>query len=374
MKQWIFGLSALLGLWACQGKGEPVISGTIEGASGLTVYFEEMDGQGLRMIDSAKIEADGSFAIRKKAGAMTYYRLRLGPEKPNFGYAPPDNVVILLTDSTEQISFTSQKDNFSLKYEVKGSPESELFKELSDLADSSQKALQTLGQQLQQASMAQADSLSAKFATLQQQLRERYRGWIQQHQGKFVTLQAMSMIDPELNFDVLQAQAEILQQKFPTNVFVGRLVSKVNELGQQLRVGQKAPDFTIETPDGKPIRLSDFLGKGKFVLIDFWASWCRPCRQENPNLVATYNRFKDKVTFFGVSLDDNADRWKEAIRQDGLTWPQGSDLASWNAAPARLYQVNSIPANVIVNSDGDIVGKNARGPALDQLLEQLTRP
>jgi peroxiredoxin len=374
MKQWIFGLSALLALWACQGNGEPVISGTIEGAGGLTVYFEEMDGQGMRLIDSAKVEEDGRFAMYKKAGAMTYYRLRLGPEKPNFGYAPPDNVVILLTDSTEKISFTSQKDSFSLQYEVQGSVESALFKDLSDLADSSQKALQALGQQLQQAPMEQRDAISARFAELQQQLRERYRGWIQQHEGKFVTLQAMSMIDPELNFDVLQAQAQILQQKFPTNVFVGRLVAKVNELGQQLRVGQKAPDFTIETPDGKPVSLSDFLGKGKFVLIDFWASWCRPCREENPNLVATYNRFKDKVTFFGVSLDDNAARWKEAIQQDGLTWPQGSDLASWNAAPARLYQVNSIPANVIVNADGEIVGKNARGPALDQLLEQLTQP
>ena len=374
MKQMMWSLAALLILWSCGGKGEPAISGTIEGAGGLTVYFEEMDGQGVRLIDSARVDEDGTFAIHKKAGAMTYYRLRLGPEKPNFGFAPPDNVVILLTDSTEKMEFSSQKEGFAIQYEVKGSVESVLFKELSELADSSQKALQALGQSLQQASLAQRDSLSAQFATLQQQLRERYRGWIQQHQGKFVTLQAMSMIDPELNFDVLKAQAEVLQQKFPTNVFVGRLVAKVNELGQQLRVGQIAPDFTIETPDGKPVSLSDFLGKGKFVLIDFWASWCRPCREENPNLVATYNRFKDKVTFFGVSLDDNAERWKDAIVQDGLTWPQGSDLASWNATPARLYQINSIPANVIVNASGEIVGKNARGPALDQLLEQLTRP
>lgn len=135
-------------------------------------------------------------------------------------------------------------------------------------------------------------------------------------------------------------------------------------------IGATAPDFKMKTPEGKYVSLSSL--RGKFVLIDFWAAWCGPCRQENPNLVAAYRKFKDKnFTILGVSLDRSKDSWLKAIKEDGLMWTQVSDLKFWYNDAARLYDVNSIPNNFLLNPDGKIVAKNLRGEQLEQALTIL---
>jgi peroxiredoxin len=137
-------------------------------------------------------------------------------------------------------------------------------------------------------------------------------------------------------------------------------------------VGYKANDFSQSTPDGKPLKLSDF--KGKYVLIDFWASWCRPCRMENPNVVAAYTRFKDKgFTVLGVSMDSNKDAWLAAIKADNLAWPHVSDLKGWGNEVGILYGVKGIPQNFLIDKEGKIVAKNLRGPDLDQKLAEIIK-
>jgi peroxiredoxin len=132
-----------------------------------------------------------------------------------------------------------------------------------------------------------------------------------------------------------------------------------------------APDFTLKTPEGKEIKLS--MLKGQIVLIDFWASWCGPCRQESPNVVRLYNQYKaDGFTIFSVSLDDNADKWKEAIKKDGLIWPNhGSDLQGWKTPLTQLYGFNSIPQTVLVNKEGKIIARGLRGVALENKLKKI---
>lgn len=183
---------------------------------------------------------------------------------------------------------------------------------------------------------------------------------------------------------------DTLMQLLPANVKADRLgkaiihipvtrdslakVAAAKQMAEQgkIPVGSKAPDFTQTTPQGKAISLSSF--KGKYVLVDFWASWCVPCRNENPNVVKAYNKYKDKgFTVLGVSLDAESAKaaWLKAIASDGLTWTQISDLKGWKNQAAALYGVSSIPQNFLIDPNGVVIGKNLRGDDLQKKLASI---
>jgi len=138
-----------------------------------------------------------------------------------------------------------------------------------------------------------------------------------------------------------------------------------------ISIGGKAPELNFPNPSGKNISLSSL--KGKIVLLDFWASWCRPCRAENPNVVRLYEKYKDKgFTIYSYSLDKDAEKWKDAIQQDGLTWPcHTSDLKGWQASGSALYNVQSIPQTFLIGRDGNIIEIGLRGRELEEKLKEL---
>ncbi|MCB9019294.1 MAG: redoxin domain-containing protein [Chitinophagales bacterium] len=180
-------------------------------------------------------------------------------------------------------------------------------------------------------------------------------------------------------FEIIKEKAApIIATGDTSNVYVRELTSKVNRYQQIMDeeaansfLGKTATDLNLPDPDGKPIQLSSL--RGKYVLLDFWASWCAPCRKENPNLVALYEQYKDKgFTVYSVSLDDNRDAWMQAIRSDKLSWPSHvSQLQKWNSSAAAAYNVTGIPASFLLDTNGVVIAENIRSEQLSQILAGL---
>lgn len=145
---------------------------------------------------------------------------------------------------------------------------------------------------------------------------------------------------------------------------------QAEQLKTNVADGQAAPDLTMATPDGGSMSISDL--RGKYVLVDFWASWCKPCRQENPNVVRVYNKYKDQgFEILGVSLDDNKDNWLGAIEQDGLTWQHMSDLKKWSSESVGVYGFKGIPYTVLIDPEGNIVAQHLRSRQLEEQLSAI---
>ncbi|HZK63223.1 MAG TPA: TlpA disulfide reductase family protein [Puia sp.] len=150
----------------------------------------------------------------------------------------------------------------------------------------------------------------------------------------------------------------------------GRKVDELLKHAQATDFGQPAPDFSVPDPEGKPVSISSY--KGKYVLLDFWASWCGPCRAENPALVRAYKRFHDKgFNVLSVSIDESKDEWLAAVKKDGLTWTQVSDLKGWETSATSLYGIQGIPMNFLLDKEGKIIGKDLRGENLIKKLQEI---
>jgi peroxiredoxin len=211
--------------------------------------------------------------------------------------------------------------------------------------------------------------IEQEYNKLEQGRREELRNLLLANAGSAAALLLIEKLDITADFDVYDSVASAASRNNPSFKPAADLKQKV-ALERKLAVGNPAPEISLPGPDGGEIKLSSL--RGKVVLIDFWASWCGPCRRENPEVVRIYNRFRDKgFEVFGVSLDRDRDAWLNAIAKDGLVWTQVSDLKYWQSQAAQLYGVKSIPHTVLIDQEGKIIMRRLRGKALERKLEEI---
>ncbi len=364
IKYFSFLLSLSVLIISCS-NGKSKISGNIENAKNETLYFEQLTSTKVNKLDSVKIEKNGDFKMNVKITEYGFYRVRLSD----------NNFITLLLDSTSNVELTANALNMQEGYTIKGSPESEkiagLFngmKQTFATRDSLSKLYNMLAQQGKLDSITAA-SLTSRFLAINKSNRDYILNFANENNNSLLPLLAVEYLNPQEDVAEITKIVEGLSANFPNSDYVKPLLARISEM-KRLSVGSEAPEIVVNDPDGKQIALSSL--RGKVVLIDFWASWCGPCRQENPNVVKVYQKYKDKgFEIFGVSLDREKGAWLQAIAADKLAWKHGSELAFWNSSFVKTYNIDGIPKTVLVDKNGIIIAKDLRGPQLEQKLAEV---
>jgi peroxiredoxin len=334
-----------------------VITGTITGlAENAKVSLIDMN-KPTDTLAKGKV-TKGSFVLKGAIAEPNLHQLNLGPSGKKAA----------LFIGNENITIKGNIDNVQ-KFDVKGSPENNDFVEFQKIFNPLFQRLSALNQQAY-GKPNPGDSLMAVY-------KKAYDDAVSAI-DKFIADKKASPVAPFLLVVTRELDSDpiLLEKRFNQLTpdmqqgFYGKILKESIADAKVGAVGSEAIEFTQADTTGKPVSLNSF--RGKYVLVDFWASWCKPCRMENPNVVTAYNKFKGKnFTVLGVSLDRARAPWIQAIKDDGLTWTQVSDLQYWNNEVARKYKIESIPQNYLIDPNGKIVGKNLRGADLETKLCEL---
>jgi peroxiredoxin len=362
MKQ-IFILAALLPLFsvAQNDNNSFSISGNIKGLADSTMVFLANPGESSEVYATTYSQG-GKFTLSGKLSEANIYQLAF------IGYK--DNVELFM--GADNVTITGDAKAIK-KLAVKGSALQADYKLYQQRFDPIKTKLNDLAAKINAAQAGKKrDSMIVVFNGLKTKAVAELNRFIIEKPGSPVTTFLMFVINPLLGGpDELEEKYNSLLPAAKKGMYAAMIEKTINDarIGS---IGSTAPDFVQNDTANIPVRLSSF--RGKYVLIDFWASWCRPCRVENPNVVAAYQQFKAKnFTVLGVSLDQDKANWIKAIQDDNLTWPHVSDLQYWNNAVARQFQISSIPQNLLIDPSGKIIGKNLRGPELISKLQEIIK-
>ena len=361
MKKIFLFSTLLILLFACSEQEESAdnsIAGNLTNLNkGDHIYLDFITPQQIITKDTAIIDENGDYRFSYNATTLGYYRLRINNQ----------NFINIVLNINETLIINGDGNNLMDTYTVEGSEESTRLKQFNTAYKANAIAQDSIGLAYQANPNDQKLFIQLQIAkfTATGKMNEVLTTLIDNKPNSLVSLAAVQQLNPKANADLFKKVDEALAKTMSNNPWFIDFHKKVESM-VNLYKGEPAPDFTLNDTEGNPISLSSL--KGKVVLIDFWASWCRPCRAENPTIVKIYNKYKNQgFDVMSVSLDLDINKWKAAIAKDNLSWKNHvSDLKRWGSSIVPLYGIESIPFTILIDREGIILGINLKGEELEK--------
>lgn len=337
----------------------------LQNAEGKMVYLKKMLDKEFVLIDSAVMQDNKTNFVVESGNIADYYSINIEGVRYPINFFSENNDMSIAGDL---------KDNKNIS--VTGSKAQELIKEYNNENKKFYNQLRELGKQYSEVSLENNQAELERIENEYNQVEKNQNNYI----SLFLTKNSNNFIAPYIlynnryNYELNELEDYVNNFNIKVESEFSKLLNDYIAILQRVDIGQSFVDFTQETPEGNLMSISELVGKSKLLLIDFWASWCGPCRAENPNVVEVYNEYHEKgFDIIGVSLDMEKDKWIEAIEKDGLIWHNISDLKYWNNEGAKLYGISSIPSNVLIDQNGIIIAKNLRGEDLRNKVEEILK-
>ena len=351
-------VAASMTLAACNAQSGYKVTGTVEGMPDGKAIIATVNGSSLDTLAKADVK-NGSFEFTGNV-------------------SEPTGAYIMVIGQRGAIPFMLENANITVNagqagLTVTGSEGQKIYDQFMAINATAQQEAMKLQQEYQAANGDQAkiQAIQEAYAKLMTDAQAKETELIKANPDSYVSTFVIVSGMGQMEYEQLKERYNLLGEKAKASAQGKAIAAQIAKL-ESTAIGQIAPNFTITTPEGESISLYDI--KGKVKLVDFWASWCGPCRGENPHVVEIYKEYHPKgLEIFGVSLDNNKEAWVKAIADDGLVWKHGSDLKGWQSAPAKLYSVTGIPHTILLDENNKIIAKNLRGDELKQKIAELLK-
>lgn len=359
------------------------VAGTIAGLdAGTEVVLRSFVNNNLVNVGSATLDSTGAFTLVPESPLKSgYHQLLAGGKHP----------VVLITDGTEGVYIEAEArvgQNYMVGARITGSPQSVTVGKYYDAIMPLQQGIKEAERDARSVDPAKREGAKERIQPKLDSITNISIEFATAHQGELAGLSALESLDAQAHKELFRSTLDALKASHSESFYYAKIKSAYDEAVKPRKVemanpnqrkspnskfiqGDMAPDIVMNDPEGNERKLSDL--RGKVVLLDFWASWCGPCRRENPNVVRAYEKYRDQgFEVFSVSLDSDVNRWKQAIAQDQLVWPNHvSDLQKWRNAAARDYGISSIPHTMLIDRDGSILATHLRGNGVESALRGI---